>query len=238
MSEFNRTNSYVNESGDTLQAYITKVFLLMGIGLGITALVAFLSYMSLVSGGFVAQLLANPFTLILLIVAELGIAVAMSAGITRFSTGLCRVLFFAYSALTGITFGVLPMVYGIDTMFVAFIFATVLFVSCAVIGYTTKVDLTRFSGILMAGLIAVVVLSLLSIFIPVLRNNLIIGYLGLLVFLGLTAFDMQRIKSFYYNGIEGEMKENLAVFGAFELYLDFINILLRVLQILGSRNNN
>ena len=80
--------------------------------------------------------------------------------------------------------------------------------------------------------------SVLSIFIPVLRNNLLIGYLGLIVFLGLTAYDMQKIKTFYYNTEEGNVKDNLAVYAAFQLYLDFINILLYIIRILGNRNRN
>ena len=76
-----------------------------------------------------------------------------------------------------------------------------------------------------------------SIFIPILRNNLLIGYFGLIVFLGLTAYDMQKIKAYYYQA-DGELKDNLAVYSAFQLYLDFINILLYIIRILGNRNRN
>lgn len=240
MSEFNRSESYIRESEGSLNAYIAKVFTIMGAGLGITTVIAYLSYLSFMSGGFVYRMLVttSPIVFFALFFVEIGIAIAMGRGITRFSTGTCRLLFFVYSAITGITFGILPIGYGVDTLFVAFLFAAVLFACCAIIGYTTNIDLTRFQGLLFAGLITVVVLSVLSMFVPVLRDSLLIGYLGLVVFLGLTAYDMQKIKYFYYNGVEGTVKENLAVYAAFELYLDFINIFLYILRILGSRNRN
>jgi FtsH-binding integral membrane protein len=109
----------------------------------------------------------------------------------------------------------------------------VLFISCAIIGHTTSVDLSRFTGLLFGALLAVVIVSVLGIFIPALRGSLLIGYAGLIVFLGLTAFDMQKIKQYYYVPDE-KIKGNLAVYSAFQLYLDFINILLYILRILGN----
>ena len=114
-----------------------------------------------------------------------------------------------------------------------------MFISCAVIGVTTDKDLTQFGTILMAGLIAMVLASVLAIFIPVLRNNLLFSYIGVALFLGITAFDTQKIKAFYYGTNPGEtIHENLATFAAFQLYLDFINIFLYVLRILGNNRNN
>ncbi len=237
MSEFNRPNAaYAYESGMTLNEYIRKVFLLMTGGLAVTTAVAAFGFISFVNQGIVYQLLAGiPFLSIVLLVAQLGIAIALGAGISRFSTGTCTGLFFGYSALTGLTFSILPMAYGISNVFVAFLFAAVLFACCAVIGYTTHVDLTRFTGLLFGGLLALVIMSVLSIFIPVLRNSLFIGYAGLLLFLVLTAFDMQKIRSFYYGTADGDsIRSNLAVYSAFQLYLDFINIFLYVLRILGN----
>jgi FtsH-binding integral membrane protein len=114
-----------------------------------------------------------------------------------------------------------------------------MFFCCAIIGHTTNVDLTKFSGLLIGGLIALVVATILSLFIPVLRDSLIISYIGVLLFLVITAWDMQKIKQFYYGtqGGMGTLGGNLAVYGAFQLYLDFINLFLRILQILGSRSN-
>ncbi len=236
MSEYNRPESYysMGQSG-TLNGYITKVFTLMGIGLAVTAAVAFAGYMF--ADAVIGVLAGNPFIMIILLVAELGCAVSMSAGLTRFSTNTCRLLFLAYSALTGITFSVILMAYDMNTVFVAFLFAAVLFASCAIIGHTTNVDLTKFSGLLFGALLALLIMTVLSMFIPILRNNILFGYLGLFIFLVYTAFDMQKIKSFYYNVGDGTVKENLAVYGAFQLYLDFINIFLYILRILGNRRD-
>ena len=240
MSEYNRPGTaYTYESGATLNQYIRKVFALMAGGLAITTAIAAFGFFSFANGGIVYQILAaGRFLPIVLVLVQFGVAIAMSAGISRFSTGTCTALFFIYSAITGMTFSILPMVYGISTVFTAFLFAAVLFVCCAVIGYTTNVDLTKFSGLLMGALLALVIMTVISMFVPVLRNSLFIGYAGLLIFLALTAYDMQKIKHFYYGTAEGDtIRANLAVYSAFQLYLDFINIFLYILRILGNRRD-
>ena len=239
MSEYNRPDAYAYESGTSLNAYVRKVFAIMGLGLGVTSLVAFLSYLSLMNGGIVYKIFTGSSLIaIILLVAQLGVAIALSAGLTRFSTGTCTALFFAYSALTGVTFSFLPLQFGVGTVFTAFLFAAVLFGCCAIIGYTTSVDLTKFSGLFMGGLLALILMSVISMFVPALRDSLIFGYLGLALFLGITAFDMQKIKQFYYgSGVDGTIRSNLAVYSAFQLYLDFINIFLYVLRILGNRRD-
>lgn len=240
MSEYNRPNAaYAYGSGMTLNQYIRKVFVLMAAGLGITTAVALFGFFSFMNQGIVYKLLVgSPMIAIILLVAELGCAIAMSAGITRFSTGTCTGLFMAYSVLTGLTFSFLPMTYGISNVFTAFLFAAVLFVCCAVIGYTTNVDLTKFTGLLFGALLALVIMTVVSMFVPMLRNSLFIGYAGLLIFLALTAFDMQKIKHFYYGTGDGDtIRANLAVYSAFQLYLDFINIFLYILRILGNRRD-
>jgi FtsH-binding integral membrane protein len=238
MSEYNSQSQVYYESGESLRTYITKVFTTMTIGLLITTLVAFDGYLSLMRGGIFLQVLSSaPWIVYVLLFAELGVAIAMSMGITKFSPMTCRILFFVYSALTGLTFSTLPLAYGVTTVFTAFLFAAVLFACCAVIGHTTNVDLTQFRGLLMGALLALVLVSVISLFVPVLRESMWIGYLGLAVFLGLTAFDMQKIKQFYYGTGEGTIRESLAVYAAFQLYLDFINMFLYILRILGSRSS-
>ena len=239
MSEYNRPDALYSADGQSLQKYVAKIFGLMGIGLAITTVVAVLCYFSLISGGLVYQLLSTStmFTLILL-AAQFGLVIALTAGLTRFSTGTCYALFFGYAALTGVTFGFLPIQFGMATVFSAFLFAAVLFGCCAVIGFTTNVDLTKFRGLLMGGLLALIITTIISLFVPVLRDSLFIGYAGLLLFLALTAFDMQKIKAFYYGtGVDGTVRSNLAVYGALQLYLDFINIFLYVLRIRGRNRD-
>lgn len=242
MSEFNQSQTYVNEAGTTLNAYITKVFTMMGIAVLITAVVAFAGYMSLVSGGFMMQAYmsgAMSIGYIVCLIAQFGICIFLSMRITKMETKTAQILLYAYAAVTGITFAVLPLAFDVATVFSAFAFAAVMFFCCAIIGHTTSVDLTKFSGLLIGALIALVVATLLSFFIPVLRDSLIISYIGVILFLVITAWDMQKIKQFYYGtqGGIGTIGGNLAVYGAFQLYLDFINLFLRILRILGSRSN-
>ncbi len=239
MSEFNRT-SYYDSTAGSLQQYITKVFTKMGIALGITALVAFLGYQSLMSGGFMYKMLVEmPFMIWILFFAQLGACIALSAGLRKFNPSTVSALFYGYAVLTGINFSTLPLEFGLTTVFTGFLFAAVMFASCAVIGATTDKDLTKFSTIFLAGLISMALASILSIFIPVLRNNLLFSYIGVALFLGITAYDTQKIKAFYYGTYEGDtIRENLATFAAFQLFLDFINIFLYVLRILGNNRNN
>ena len=126
------------------------------------------------------------------------------------------------------------MAFSLTTIYQAFIYSAVLFGSLVVVGTFTNVDLSRFSGILMGGLLAIVVVSVLSMFIPALRENMIISYLGLAVFMGLTAWDAQKIRGYAYIQSGDSLKQNLAIYGAFQLYLDFINMFLRLVQILGG----
>lgn len=237
MSEFNRTYS---SYADSLQQYITKVFTKMGIGLAITAGVAWVGYRSLISGGFMYSMLVNSSWIIwVLCIAQLGACIALSAGISKFSPNVVSLIFYGYAVLTGITFSTLPLTFGVTTVFTAFLFSAVMFISCAVIGHNTDKDLTQFSTLFMGGLIAMIVASVLSIFIPALRNSFVISLIGVLLFLGLTAWDMQKIKSFYYGTNSGDLiHENLATYGAFQLYLDFINIFLYVLKILGRNRRD
>jgi len=238
MSEFNYNQYVYTGEAESLRGYISKVFVNMSIGLFITAAVAFLGYLSVYSGGLMYQILASfPQAVFIFVIAELGIALAMGMGLTKFSTTTCRILFFVYSALTGLTFSSLFLVYTGATIFGAFAFTSVMFICCAIIGHTTNVDLTKFSGLLFGALIALVVSTIISMFIPVLRESLFLTYIGIILFLVLTAFDMQRIKAYYYNVGAGTIKENLAIYGAFQLYLDFINLFLKVLRILGSRSS-
>lgn len=239
MSEFNRESVY--SAGTTLQQYITKVFTIMGIGVGITGLVAWFGYMNLINGGWLYDILVSSYTFFMLIVcaAQIGIAVAMGRGLTTMKTSTAKTLFFVYSALTGLTCSVLPLAFGISTVFTAFAFAAVMFGSCAVIGHFTNVDLSKFSGLMIGGLFAMVIASVLSMFIPALQGTLVISYIGIILFMALTAWDMQKIKNYYYSTMhDGTLSGNLAIYSAFQLYLDFINLFLYILRILGNRSRD
>ena len=234
MLENNYSASY-GVSG--LNAFLTKVFTKMGLGLFVTAAVAAIGYYTGFYMNFIRA--TGMFGTLGLVIAQVAIVISLTRRMNSMDSSKTNLLFFAYSALTGFTFSVLLYAYDLGTIFGAFGFTAILFISMAIIGHTTDKDLSKFSTLFMGGLIALVIATLVSSFIPVLRNSLILSYVGILLFLGITAWDMQRIKTIYYQtGGVGALGENLAVFGAMELYLDFINIFLYVLEVLGRRSND
>lgn len=236
MSEFNRENVY--SASDGFQRYMTKVFSTMGIGLAITALIAYAGYVNLMNGGFMMKFALSGFSNIIMLFVQLGICIALGRGLQTMDPAQSKILFFVYSAVTGLTFSVLPLAFGVATVFTAFAFAAVMFFSTAIIGHFTNVDLTKFSGILMGGLLSLVLVSILGMFIPSIGNSLFISYAGIVIFMGLTAWDTQKLKAYYYQAQGSDiLTANLAVYGAFQLYLDFINIFLYVLRIVGSRSS-
>ena len=193
MSEFNQSQTYVNQAGVTLQAYITRVFTLMGGALAVTALVSFAGF-NLVSAALASESMATVAVVIFFaaMIAQFALCFALSRRIATLQTRTATILLYGYAVVTGITFSVLPMVYDGSTLFSAFAFSAVLFFSCAVIGHTTNVDLTKFSGLLIGGLIAMVIATIASMFIPALRESLFISYIGVILFLFLTAWICRR----------------------------------------------
>lgn len=240
MSEYNQ-QAYTG--GKSLQQYMTSVFTTMGAGLGITALVAFLGYWNLARGGWMYQLVASGgygIVSMIAFIVQLVLCFSITRSLTGMNPGRAKAMFLGYAAITGFTFSVLPLAFGAATVFTAFLFSAVMYFAAAVIGKFTRVDLSKFSGIFIGAIFALLLVSILSMFIPALANSLAVSYISVLIFLGLTAWDMQRITAMYYQ-TQGNavLAENVSVYGAFELYLDFINIFLYVLRIFGrgsSRN--
>ncbi len=235
------SNNYGNvyAGTETLQDYILNVFTKMCTALVVTALVAYFGYRNLATGGQLAWMFyRHPGIAIGILVVQLVLCVLFTARITTMSPVTATTMFYMYAVITGVTFSFLPYAYGVGNVFTAFAFSAVMFASCAVIGHTTKVDMTRFSGILLGGLLAMVLIAVLSIFIPFLRDSLAVNFIGVGLFLALTAYDIQRIKQFYYGTAPGDVHENLAIYGAFELYLDFLNLFLRILRIVSRNRRN
>ena len=213
----------------------------MGIALLITAASAYGLYASNLIG---RMAMSSPGILSMLymlaIAVEFGIVIYLSSRLTTMSTNTATGLFYGYAVVTGLTFSTLFYAYDASTIAISFLFTAVVFFSCAIIGRFTNVDLSRFSGIMMGGLVALILVSILGMFIPAIGNSLLLSYVGILLFCGITAWDMQRIMSLYYqtNGGYGQTGANLAIYGAFELYLDFINLFLRILSVFGNRRRN
>lgn len=221
--------------GYTLSRHMMHTFLWMTAGLAVTALVAAVTLLS----GLWITIFSIPFASIILVVAELGVVIALTSRLDRMQVSTARILFLAYSVLTGITFSVLPLVYGISTMFIAFGFTALMFGSMAVIGMTTQKDLSGLGPILMTGLITMIIMTVVGWFIDLSAIEMVLNYVMVGLFLALTAYDMQKMRAIYYS-FEGDemMLSKLSIYSALDLYLDFVNIFLYVLRILARNSKN
>ena len=221
----------------TLSQYTAKTFGIMFLGLLVTFGIAF--YLSNTLSGIllmVRALSAVPYLHLIILVAELVVVIAMSAAIRKLSPAVATACFFVYSVLTGLTFGMIFLAYEVMSLALVFGFTALYFGGMAVFGYVTKIDLTRLRPILIGGLIALIVFNLLMLFIPGLQAaDRIMCTIGVIIFLGFTAYDTQKIKAYYY-GFQGDdaMLKKASVISALELYLDFINLFLYLLRIFGK----
>lgn len=214
--------------------FIRKVFNWMGLGLAVTAL----SSLYTASSPALLQLVfGNSIVLILLIVAELGLVMALSAAINRIQSSTALLMFFAYSLLNGVTLAAIFLVYTRASIASTFFVTAGTFGAMSLYGYTTKRDLTSWGSFLFMGLIGVIIASLVNFFLQSPMIYWLITYAGIIVFVGLTAYDTQQIKQMAHAGFSGSEDERRgAIIGALKLYLDFINLFLLLLRVFGRRN--
>ena len=219
--------------------YIQRVFMYMSLGLLVTSASAYFCFRNFLSRGLVYHMLVTfPYAYLIVFIAELAISFSMGRNIYRLSKAQLTALFFAYAILNGLSFSTIFIVYRLSDIFLAFIFATGFFISMVVIGKTTKLDLTKYRTIFIAGMMSLLVFSIISIFLRYSKMDILMSWIGLLLFMGLTAYDIQKVRNIYYNNAgESEMNEKLGILGAFELYLDFINMFLYILRIQSNKRN-
>jgi uncharacterized protein len=235
---YNRSDNY-NTYEDSvsrkegLGTYTSKVFGWMFFGLAATAVTAFF-----VAGSdnLAYSIASNLFLFYGLIIAEFALVIILSRRIMKINYGTAVLLFLTYSVLNGAVLSVILLVFTLSSIAYTFAVTAVAFGAMSIYGYITKTDLTRVGNILFMGLIGLIVLSIVNMFIQATALGWIISLLGLFVFLGLTAYDTQKIKEYYYR-TEGnfEMARKSAIMGALRLYLDFINLFLMLLRIFGKR---
>ena len=236
MSEY---NTYTSNNEMTFNEYLAKVFSIMTIGLGITTVVAFL-----VSHFFEAMFyaLGDAFLIAILVaaVAEIIIAIVLGTRLTKLSKKACWILYIVYSVLTGISLSGIFMAYTTASVWVCFGVTALMFGCMALIGHNTKVDLTKFTSLIRPALIAIIVATILNALI--FKSDFlswIITYVGIILFLGLIAYDMQMLRNYYNVGFNNEeMGEKLMIMGAFQLYLDFINLFIRILSLFGKKKSD
>ena len=217
--------------------FVRSVYNWMGIGLALTGFMAF--YVSS-SPTLVRLIFGNPIIFFVLILAELGMVFAISGMVNRMSAGTATSLFVIYSALNGVTLSFIFLAYTRTSIFSTFFICAGTFIGCSIYGWATKKDLTSWGGFLMMGLIGIIIASLVNIFIQSSAMSIIISYIGVLVFVGLTAYDTQKIKNMAMTqpaGLNNAVVRKGAILGALSLYLDFINLFLMLLRFFGGSRN-
>lgn len=203
----------------------SKIFFWMFIGLAITFGIGY--YVSLNS-----NMLYNVFSkyYILLIIAEIVVVIWLSARIRKMKPTTAKILFCLYSFLTGLTFSSIFVLYQMTSIILIFGITSLIFLIFALIGYFTKIDLTKLGVYLFMGLLGVIICSIINMFVKSGTFDLTLTIIALIIFIIYIAYDIQIIKR---NLHTFEEQDNLAIFGALQLYLDFINIFLRLLQLFG-----
>lgn len=214
-------------------AFITKVYGWMFLALMITGIIALLAASS---EAYVNFIIRNPQSLYVLMIGTFLLVAGMSWGINKISSVTATILFILYAALNGVTFGILFLVYTAGSIASTFMVTSLTFGIMSAIGYFTKKDLTSMGQLLMMGLVGIIIASIANWFLNSPMLYWIITYVGLFIFIGLTAYDTQKIKKMAILQIENpEAGKKGAIIGALTLYLDFINIFLLLLRLLGSR---
>jgi FtsH-binding integral membrane protein len=215
--------------------FIRRVYNWMGLGLAATALVALYT-----SGNpqLLKMIFGNSLVFFGLILAELGLVIWLSAAINRLHYSTASAMFFIYSALNGLTLSVIFLAYTSTSITSTFFVTAGTFGAMSFYGYTTKRDLSSWGSFLFMGLIGIILASVVNIFMRSPMVYWLVTYAGILVFVGLTAYDTYKLKEMALAGFADEEAEGKsAVMGALALYLDFINLFLMLLRILGSRRD-
>ena len=213
-----------------LRAYLLKVYNYMAAGLALTGTVAYYGAAS----GFYASIVGTPFFWIVLL-APLALVFFLGFRIERISLGAAQISFWTYAGLVGLSLSGIFLVYTGESIARVFFISAGTFAATSLYGYTTRRDLSRLGSFLFMGLIGIILAGLVNIFLQSSTLQLTISAIGVLVFVGLTAYDTQRIKSIYVDGEDGATTGKKAILGALALYLDFLNLFLMLMQLLGNR---
>ena len=216
-------------TGVQLNAVMRNVYGWMTMGLGITA---FVSMLLSATGFYPPQLL-----FFVVIIAQFGIVIGLSAMMHKLSPTNAGLLFFTYSALTGVTFSIIFLIYPIGSITAAFLSTAGVFAAMTIVGLTTKTDLSQYSSYFMMGLIGLVIAIVVNIFLGSALIDFVISIFGVLLFTGLTAYDTQRIANMAADPrlqLNPDDTMKFSVMAALTLYLDFINLFLFLLRLFGG----
>lgn len=239
MFNFNQNNNnFVNQQTQSVavpKSFITHVFSWMAVALAITA---FFAYSFSTSEAFFKSMFSStgmsPLAWIIML-SPFAIVLIMSFGANRMSASVLTILFIAYAFLMGMSLSFIFWIYSIKTIFITFSVTAGTFGVMAIAGYTTKTDLSKMGSILMMALFGIIIAMVVNMFMHSAKVDYIISIIGVLVFTGLTAWDVQKLKRIGAQAQEGETMRKLVIMGALTLYLDFVNLFLFLLRIFGNR---
>ena len=216
-------------------ALMRKVFVWMTLALAITGLTA---YGVATSPTILSLIFSSKVTFFGLIIAEFALVFAISGAINRLSLSTATLLFILYSVINGATLSTIFFAFSVATIGKVFFITAGTFGAMALVGYTTKTDLTSMGKLLFMALLGIIIASVVNMFVASSGLDLILSYVGVLVFVGLTAYDTQKIKQMCQAAPDaGESSQKLALIGALSLYLDFINLFLYLLRIFGNNRD-
>lgn len=212
----------------SLAQFFAGVYSWMFAGLALSGVVA---YGVSKSPALLNFFLGNPISLIILIIAQFALVILISARAQKMSTTSAGVAFLGYAALLGITLSSIFLVYTDTSIMRVFFIASSMFLVMSIAGFVTKADLSKVGGLLFMGLIGIIIATLVNIFLQSNTVQLVISYLGVVIFLGLTAFDVQKLKQIHQAGAD---TGGTTILGALMLYLDLLNLFLFLLRIFGG----
>jgi FtsH-binding integral membrane protein len=236
-----RTAAYEIDEG--LRSYMLRVYNYMAIGLAITGVAAFVTFMmatvQTASGlqltGFGQLIYASAFKWVV-ILAPLAMVFFISAKVPTMSVSGAQIAFWVFAGLMGLSLSSIFLVYTGGSITRVFFVTAAAFGALSLFGYTTKKDISGWGSFLFMGLIGIILASIVNIFLASSALQFAVSVIGVLVFAGLTAYDTQQIKEMYYEGDGEAVAGRKAIMGALRLYLDFINLFMMLLSLFGNRN--
>jgi len=215
-----------------LRDYMLRIYNYMASGLALTGIVAYF----FASSGLYLQIARTPLIYVIML-APLGLVMLLSFGANRMSASTAQVLFWVFAAVMGVSMASIFLVFTGASIARMFFITAGTFAAMSLYGYTTRRDLTQMGSFLFMGLIGIIIASLVNMFIGSSALQFAISVIGVVVFVGLTAWDTQQIKEMYYEADGSEIAAKKSIMGALRLYLDFINLFMMLLQLFGARRD-
>ncbi|MDF2964873.1 MAG: hypothetical protein K0Q51_261 [Rickettsiaceae bacterium] len=245
MIDYTKAQSYARKDFDAgLREYILKVYNYMAAALAITGVAAFAAFSFepltklLFQVGPNGEFMGMTGFGTIVSFAPLGLALYFGFSATTMDVEKSKLLLWIYSALMGASLSSLAFIYTGESIIRTFFITSSVFAAMSIYGYTTKKDLTSFGSFLIMGLFGIIIASLVNLFFQNAAVHFATSVLGVFIFMGLIAWDTQKLKAYYFAVGGGEMGQRMSVIGAFNLYLDFINLFLHLLRFLGDRRSN